>query len=95
MRPQSPLDNDEAGVTMDARTGYGRVAVSDSLRLRAAAVSNEVIACGSENRRDFRSKFAVGDIEAAMLFADTNFDCLRDAEEKLVSEFDWNSTATH
>ena len=61
-RPQSPLDREDAGVAMDARIGWGRVAVSDSWTLlEVGGVEDGVKACGRAKRREFRSRFAVGD----------------------------------
>lgn len=61
-RPQSPRAREDAGVTMEARTGWGRVAVSDSkTALEVGGSCGGFNACGSANRRDFRSRFAVGD----------------------------------
>lgn len=65
LRPQSPLVNDDPGVTTEARIGYGRVAVSDSKTiLEVGGVGGGDKVGGSAKNRDFRSRFAVGDILA-------------------------------
>lgn len=60
--PQSPLARDDAGASMAARMGYGSVAVSDSNTIFEVAGSwGGDNAGGSVNKRDFRSRLAVGD----------------------------------
>ena len=62
LRPQSPLPNDESGVSIAACVGYGRVAVSDSKF--AVAVRSELglgSGGGSEKSLEFLRRLAVGD----------------------------------
>ena len=70
-RPQSPLARDGDGVAMDARIGWGRVAVSEPwTNLDVGCSGREAIACGRENRRELRRRFAVGEsLGAAMTLA--------------------------
>jgi hypothetical protein len=70
-RPQSPFANDDRGVMIDALIGWGSVAVSDPWGRRERFSGWTCIACGRENRRDLRSRFAAGDMLAvAMLIED-------------------------